>query len=109
MDASGHDRFDQGTTVLVFDPSLGLKEPASVGPKGQSLILKVALPTLVTDWTVERVVEEKELQDGFPGLFHQRGLGKDLHPLHGRHRTGSHWLGGLEDLHQAHSAVSGNG
>jgi hypothetical protein len=106
MDAPSHDGFDEGSTVLVFHPSLAFKEAASVGTKGHGLVLKVTLSSLITNGTIQRVVEEKELQNSLPGLFDQGGVGEDLHSLHGGHGTGRHRFGGLEDFHQAHPTVS---
>jgi hypothetical protein len=104
-----HDGFDERATVFVFHPSFSFKITGSIRPKGHGLILKIALSPLVTNGTIQRVVEEKEFQNPFSCFFHQGRGGENLHPFHGGHGTGSYGLRGFEDFHQTHSTVSSNG
>jgi len=55
------------------------------------------------------MVCEEELHDSLASLLGDGSVGLDLHSRRGGHGTGSHWLGGLLDLNQAHATVASNG
>jgi hypothetical protein len=55
------------------------------------------------------MVSQKELHDTLTGLLDQIGVGLDLHSRHDGESARGNGLGGLFNLNQAHSAVSGDG
>jgi hypothetical protein len=71
------------------------------------LVLQVTLTTLVTNRTVQRVIQEKELHNSLTGLTDQRRLGQDGHTFPCRHSTGYYRLRGTGYFNQAHTTVSG--
>src|SRR5205807_10589539 len=105
VDATCHVGPDEGTQVLVGHRALTLVVAGQVAPEADRQILQLALPALVTDRAVERVIDEQEFHGGALRADGARGLGEDLHALHHRGGAGRQGLGRLLHLHQAHAAV----
>ncbi len=112
MDATRHHCLDERPEVLVLDGSLPgelvVGEPRPVRAEGHRLILEIALAALITDGTVERVVDEQKLHDTLPGFACEFGIRVDLPAVHDGHGAGRDGLGRLLDLDEAHSAVAGD-
>ena len=105
------------TSVPIYcpRPPACLGEPVAVDAVGHGLVLEVALPALVADRTVERVVDEEGFHHPLAGLLHHFGAGEDLGQLawsrpqiEDRKRAGGLRLGHALDLDQAHAAVAGD-
>ena len=73
------------------------------------VVLELALPGLVADGAVHRVIQQEELEHRTLALLHARVLGVDDHPLRHRGLAGRHQLRRVAHLHQAHAAVGGDG
>src|SRR5205807_7452607 len=112
VDAAIHDGLDQDPHILVFDRALVLLESAGIDAVGHGLILQVALPALVADRAVERMIDQQEFHHPFARLAHHRRLGEDLRRLALRPgpaiadapRARRHRLGRALELDQAHTA-----
>src|ERR1035441_4180930 len=108
MNAARHVRGDQRTQVLVLDHALALGEARDVAAETQGQVLQLALPALIADRAVERVVDEQK--------FHRRALRtdgldrvrEDLHALGHRRRASRQRFGRFLDFDQAHAAVGHN-
>ena len=81
-----------GEVALQFD------EPAAAGAVGEGLVLQRALPALVADGTVQRVVDQEELQVSLLGPPHVRRRRGDDHALFRDQRAG-----GLQPRHLLHA------
>jgi len=77
----GH-HLDERADIFVLNTALELKEAGGVRTMGGGLVLEVALTTLITDRTIERVVHEEELHDGLASLLDDWGVGVDIHVWH---------------------------
>jgi hypothetical protein len=110
VDTSVHRSLDQRANVLVLDGSLApnLVESASVGSVTHRLVLKITLTTLITNRTVEGMVGQQKLHDTLAGLMGQRRVGLDNHSGLYRPSTRGNGLRCPLNLHQTHSAVTGN-
>jgi hypothetical protein len=110
VDASVHRRLDQGSNVLVLNSTLAANfvESATVGAVSHGLILEITFTSLVANRAVKRVVGEQEFHDTLTGLVGDGRVGLDDHARLHWPCTRGDGLGGLFDLDQAHSAVSGN-
>ena len=109
VDAAGHVGRHQRSQVRVrYDP------PRFGGARlGMAVlerrVLQLALPSLVADRAVERVVEQQELHGGALRIARGLGEGVDLHALcHGR-GAGRGRAAGPRHLDQAHAAVGRHG
>ena len=113
LDTAGHDRLDQRPHVLLFYCALVLSKARTVTAKGLCLILQITLTALVTDRTVQRVVQEQELHHAFAGLLDLVSAGVNHQTIATRQRTRRRWLWRAAtlvfDLYQTHAAVAGNG
>jgi hypothetical protein len=111
VNATGHGGLDQRSQILVLDGTLAnnLGETATIRTVTDGLILEITLSSLVANGAVKGMVGQKELHDSLTGLLDQGGVGFDLHSRHDGESTRGDGLGGLFDLNQAHSAVSGDG
>ncbi len=116
LDAARHGRLDERPQVLLLHRALVLGEARAADAEGHGLVLQVALPALVADRAVERVVDEQELHHAFARLLHHRRLGVDdlgaAVPV-GRQIVDAHGAGGDRLRHalhldQAHAAVAGD-
>ena len=108
VDTAGHDRLDQRPKILVLDRPLVLLEPRPVEAVSHSLILKIALATLVADRAIQRVIDQQKFHDALTGLMDQIGVGLDDHAFAAGHSAGCDRLGSLLHLDQAHAAVGRN-
>ena len=61
VDAARHVGGDQRTQVLVLDHALALVEARDVAAEADRQVLQLALPALVADRAVERMVDQQEL------------------------------------------------
>ena len=66
LDAAGHVGRDQRPEVLVLDHALALGEARDVAAVAHREILQLALPALIADRAIERMIDEQE--------FHGRAL-----------------------------------
>ena len=57
MYTSVHDSLNQGAQVLVLHSSLHLNETAPVAPILHGLVLQITLPTLITNWAIQRMID----------------------------------------------------
>ena len=109
---------DQGSQVQILCRPFGLTESAEIHAIGHGLILQIALSALITDWTIQRVVDEQKFHHPFAGFFHHRRIGfdnwqlpfwagaqiADLHRARGgRLRRTTH------NFHQTHPAIASDG
>jgi len=101
---------NQRSDILVFNRSLALDfvKSSSVRTVSHTLILKIALTTLVADRAVERVVGEEELHDTFASFVDEWGVGLDPHSGLYRPGAGGDGLWGSFDFDQTHTTVSSN-
>ena len=78
-------------------------------PLLEDVVLQLTLPRLVADRTVERVIDQQELQDGLPCI--ERFVAKHLHHLTLGHfgRAGDLQLRSAFDFHQTHAAHARDG
>jgi hypothetical protein len=75
----GVERDGLGPVALLLD------EPALAGAEGEGLVLQGALAAPVAHRAVERMVDQKELEDAVLRLFHLVGGGDDFLPVGDRH------------------------
>jgi hypothetical protein len=110
VNTSVHRGLNQGADVLILDGSLAANfvESASIGSVTHRLILKITLTTLITDGAIEGMVGEQEFHNTLTGLVGKRRVGLDDHSRLYRPGTRGDGLRGPLDLHQTHSAVTGN-
>src|SRR5690606_24487040 len=92
----------------LLEGPLELDETALTGPVGHGLVLERALPTLVTDRAVERVIDQQVLENGLLGLGDGGALGVDDHPVVDRRGARGHEGGAprslaLDQTHAAHA------
>jgi hypothetical protein len=73
------------------------------------VILQPALAGLIADRTVDRVIDQQKLQDGFPRGQDFGTLRQDRHALGHLRIAGDLQLGHLLDLDEAHAAISRDG
>ena len=113
VDTARHVGGDEGTQILVHHHPLALDIARDVPAIAHGDVLQFALPTLITDGAVQGMVDEQELHGPLLGLKGLGGAGHDLEPGADRGGTGRHRLGKgsavLLHLHQAHTAVGGDG
>jgi len=64
-----------------------------VAAEADRQVLQLALPALVADRAIERVIDEQELHGGALRADGARGLGEDLHALDHRGGAGRQGLG----------------
>ena len=88
---------------------LSLLEAAPLQIMLHVIVLQPALPRLVTDWTIQWVVDEEKLHHRFADRQNFRALGQYRHPLRHRRVTGNLELRHLLDLDETHAAVTGDG
>lgn len=130
VDAPVHYRVHNRPEILVLHRPFVLVVPSRVVSVLHRDVLKVTLPALVADWTVQRVVRQKELHHTSkiynfkpnltnlekivsslilftsscnPGFFR---ISQNPHSGHDLAGTGCDRLRTLFDLHQTHSAVA---
>ena len=84
LDAAGHVGGDEGTQVLIRHGALALVVARDVAAETDRQVLQLALPALVADRAVERMVDEQELHGGALRADGARRPGEDLHALHDR-------------------------
>src|SRR6185503_12630887 len=108
VDAARHIRRDQGPQILVFDDALPLGVARDAAPEAHREILELALPSLVADRAVERMMDEEELHRRF--LRRDRALRarEDLHAFGDGGGASRQRLRRFLDLDQAHAAVRGD-
>ena len=107
VDAASHDGGDEGAEILVRHGALVLVVASPVAAVGERLVLQIAFAALVADGAVERMVDEQELHDAFPGAAHQRAVGAHLHAVGGGHGAGGDRLGRAFELDETHAAIAG--
>ena len=73
------------------------------------IVLQPALPGLVTDWTIQWMVDEKKLHHRFADCQNFRALGQYGHALRRLGVTGNLELRHLLDLDETHAAIAGDG
>ena len=101
-----HDVGSDGKRLLPLD--LVLEDPALVQAMLHVEVLEVALPRLVADGTVERMVDQQELQHGLAHAEDLRRIGGDLHAVPDLGVAGDLELGHAFDLDGAHAATAGD-
>ena len=105
VDAAGHVRGHQRPDVLVLHHALALGVAGQVAAEAHGQVLQLALPTLVADGTVQRMIDQQEFHgrllraDG----FHR--LRMDLHAGGDRRSASRERLGCVLDFDQAHAAI----
>ena len=72
MDAARHEGADQRPEIFVGYGALVVLESPGVEAVGHGLILQIALAALVADRTVERVIDQQELEHALARLLHRR-------------------------------------
>ena len=72
----------------------------------EGVVLQGTFATLVADRAIERVIEQRELQNTLLRFFHLVGSGFDHHIRHDIHRAGGHQFRHLLDLDQTHPATA---
>ena len=105
LHATIHLRFDQRAEVFFLENALRFGEPARRCGVLMGEVLQVALPALVADGAVQRMIRENEFQHGFMGVVHDGRGGADAHALGDRCAAGRLELGHLFHFHQTHAAV----
>ena len=98
------DRHQRRELERFLEVALGIGEPALARAPSHRDVLERALAALVADRTVERVVDEQELDDRVLCLLHPVGLRVDDHPVADRCGARGLQLRHPLDLHQAHPA-----
>src|SRR6185312_6535128 len=98
------DRDQRTEREWLLEVPLRLDHPGAAKAPAKGDVLQRALAALVTDGTVERVVDEQELDDGVLGVADAIGLGVDDHPVLDRRRARRLELRDPLDLDEAHPA-----
>src|SRR5690606_38129747 len=118
VDASVHDGLDQRADMLVLDGALVLPIAGRINAIGHGLVLQIALPALIADRAIERVVDQQEFHHAFTGLFDHGRVGEHFRRFAvgaGTQVLDRHGAGGLRlwraTLHfdEAHAAIAGHG
>ena len=91
----------------AFD--LFLAEARPPGAVAEGVLLQPALPGLIADRAVERVIGQEELHHGAAAVLDLGARGPHHHPVGGDRRAGGGQLGHLLDLDEADAAVAGDG
>ena len=104
VDAPGHVGRNQRPEILVANDALFLFVTGLCPPVADGKILKLALPTLVTDWTIQRVIDEQELHHTFARLDDLLAKRVDLHSLFNRGIARRLELGYAFDFDEADAA-----
>src|SRR5262245_7572860 len=73
------------------------------------IVLQPALPRLITDRTIQRMIYQKKLHHRFANRQHFRALGQDRHPFRRLGVASDLELWHFLDLDKAHAAVAGDG
>ena len=116
VDAAIHVGADQGPEIFVLDRALIVLEAAGVEAISHGLILQIALPALVADRAVERMIDEQEFEHALAGLLDRLRAGDDgwrRAVARGPKIVDAHGAGGdrlrhASDLDQAHAAIAGD-
>ena len=101
---------DQWSDILVLNRTLAahLMKPSSIRTISHTLILQIALATLVANGAVQWMVRQQKLHHTFPCLVCEGAVRLDIHPRLHRPCTRRHGLRCLLHLDQTHPAVSGD-
>ena len=109
VDATVEDDAGLGVEVEVFDGVLVLLVTGHIGTIVHRNVLKVAVGRLLANGAVVGVVDEDQLDVTLAGIADEARLGDDGHAgQHGGRARDNERLGAL-DLHEAHTAVTGDG
>ncbi len=104
LHAAIHLRLDERTEILLLEDALGFNEPAGRRVLVRK-VLKIALPPLIADRTVQRMIGKDKFEYRFMGVVDDGGGGAYAHPFVGRRAAGRLKLGHLFDFNQAHTAI----
>ena len=116
--AAGHMGLDQRAQIQILCRPLGLTESAEIHTIRHCLVLQIALAALITDWAVQRVVDEQKFHHPFPRFFHHRRIGFDNRQLpfwagaqiaHLHRARGRRLRRPAHDFHQTHATVASDG
>ncbi len=116
LDAAVHRGLDQRAEIFVLDRALVLGEAGGVDAIAHRLILQVALPALVADRAIQRMVDQQEFHHAFARLLHHRRPGQDFRRLALGTRAAianapgaaCHRLRAALHFDQAHPAIAGD-
>ena len=109
VDAAAHlFHRDQWADILVKNHTFFffVTRPAAAITHRQ--VLQLTLSALVTNWAIERVIDQQKLHHALLGLDGFVALGVHDHALRHGCGAGRHGLGGLFNINQAHAAVGRN-
>ena len=110
--------FHKRTKIKVRDRAFRFTEAGKIHAIGHGLILQIAFPPLITNRTIERVVDQEELHNALTRFLDHRGICFDHRrcPFRPRaqvldlHRTGRRRFGGTpHNFNQAHPAIPSDG
>lgn len=108
MDASVHVSNNQWANVLVLDGSFKFVISTGAVTVEERVVLQITLTTLIANWTVKRVVDQKELHDAASGNSGCFRVGVNFHSRSHLGTAAGHGFGRLFDFDQTHSTVSGH-
>ncbi len=98
------DRDQGGERERFLEVAFGLHDAGQALPPAEGDVLQRALPPLVADGAVERMVDEQELDDRVLRRLHPVGRGVNDHAVADGRRAGGLQLRNALDLDQAHPA-----
>jgi len=85
------------------------RDLAGVQPVHHVVVLQAALARLIADRTINRVIDQQELEYTAHGFLDSLILGAHYHPVIDERRARRRQLGHLLDVYQAHATVSVDG
>src|SRR5215510_2094738 len=109
FDAALAVKYDVGTENFPFAVVLlSLLEAAPLEIVRHVIILQPALPRLITDRAIQRVIYQKKLHHRLSNRQHFRALGQNRHPFRRLSVTSDLELRHFLNLDEAHAAVAGD-
>ena len=105
LHATVHLRFDQGAEIFLLENALGFRKPAGGRGVFMGKILEVALPALIADRAIQRVIGQDEFEHRLVGVVNDRRGSPNSHALGRYGAARSLELRHPFDFDQAHATV----
>lgn len=106
MNAAIHVCNNQRTNVLILNSSLVfIVSPCSISIK-MGVVLQITLSSLITNWTVERVIGQQKLHNSTASESRNFRIRPDFHSRSNLRAAGGDRFGGFLDFDETHPAVS---
>ena len=105
VNAAGHVGGNQRTQVGIADGALGLRKARDIAAEAHRQILQFALPALVANRTIQRMIDQQELHGGPLGGNGPLRMRFNLHAIRYRSGASRQRFGRAVHVHQAHPAI----